>query len=89
MTEKELTKAIKENLNQMAYYMQLIHKATIQYADSHEALDLFDVDGGETVRLLDGLGFLNGWVIDRLMHRTDKSKGSLVRKIRKAQGYNA
>lgn len=87
-TQKELLKNMNSILIEIGDSMNKLMLLVMDYADNNEPLDLYELDGGETERKLDRLGFTNGWVVDRLMHRTMKSKGSICRKIRKAQGYN-
>lgn len=75
-------------LNEIDVSMNKLKKIVIDYADNNEPLDLYALNGGEVERKLDGLGFTNGWVIDRLLHVNPNSPRSKSRKIRKAQGYN-
>ena len=88
MDREELVKQLNSILDEMETPLNKIRNLIIDYADSHDKIDLYAIDGGQTERRLDGLGYINGWVVDRLMHRTPKSRGSLVHKIKKAQGYN-
>ena len=91
MLDTETTKFGEELgniLNEMEEQKNKLRTLVINYADNHDKLDLYDIDGGVLERKLDELGFINGWVIDRLMHRTENSRGSVTNKIRKAQGYN-
>lgn len=87
MGREELVKELNSILDEMEAPLGKIRHLIMHYADSHDRIDLYGIDGGETERRLDGLGYINGWVIDRLMHRTPKSKGSVVHRIKKAQGY--
>lgn len=89
MEDTEFLKQLNAILDEMEEPKAKLRELVISYAETHDKLDLVDLDGGNTDRRLDGLGFINGWVIDRLMHKTDKSRESLTRKIRKAQGYNS
>ena len=88
MTQEKLKQLMEQSLDNIEMAMAQLKTVVIEYADHNEPLDLYALDGGELERKLDGLGFTNGWVIDRLLHRTSESRGSLVTKIRKAQGYN-
>ena len=88
MDKEELVKQLNSILDEMEVPLGKIRSLIMHYADSHDKVDLYYIDGGETERRLDVLGYLNGWVVDRLMHRTPKSRGSLVHKIKRAQGYN-
>ena len=88
MTKERLQKLMEQSLDSLEMAMAQLKTVVIEYADHNEPLDLYALDGGELERKLDGLGFTNGWVIDRLAHRTEKSRGSVLRKIRIAQGYN-
>lgn len=88
MTKQELTDKLADKLDALELAMADLRSVVIEYADHNEPLDLYDLDGGKTERTLDNLGWTNGYVVDRLAHRTSKSRGSLVAKIRKAQGYN-
>ncbi len=88
MTKRELADKLADKLDTLEIAMADLRSVVIEYADHNEPIDLYDLDGGKLERQLDNLGWTNGWVMDRLAHRTDKSRGSLVAKIRKAQGYN-
>lgn len=88
MEKEELIKELNSVLDEMEAPLEKIRKLIISYADNHDKIDLYAIDGGRTESRLDGLGYINGWVIDRLMHKTYKDRGSLTRKIKKAQGYN-
>lgn len=88
MTQEKLKQLMEQSLDSIELAMAQLKTVVIEYADHNEPLDLYGLDGGELERKLDGLGFTNGWVIDRLAHRTEKSRGSVLRKIRIAQGYN-
>ena len=88
MTKDELYRTLSERLIRVENEMRFLKDAVIEYADNNEPLDIYALDGGELERKLDGLGFTNGWVIDRLKHINPNSNKSLTRKIRKAQGYN-
>ena len=89
MNGTELTQGLCSILDKMEVLKNEMIKIITDYAEKNEPLDLYDLDGGETMRKLDGLGFLNGWAVDRLLHRTVRNGKSLLGKIRKAQGYNA
>lgn len=88
INRQELVKQLNSILDEMEAPLGKIIHLIMNYADSHDRIDLYGIDGGETERRLDGLGSTNGWVIDRLMHRTYNERGSVTRKINKAQGYN-
>lgn len=88
MTQQELKQLMEQKVDTLDTVMAELKSIVIEYADHNEPLDLYALDGGELERKLDGLGFTNGWVIDRLAHRIEKSRGSVLRKIRIAQGYN-
>ena len=87
MSREELVKELNSILDEMEAPLGKIRHLIMHYADSHDRVDLYAIDGGETERRLDGLGYINGWVIDRLMHRTYKDRGSVTHRIKKAQGY--
>lgn len=88
MTDTELKHEINSILNEIEEPIKRLKELVINYADTHDKLDLYNIDGGELERRIDGLGWLNGWIIDRLNHRNQDSNLSRTRKIRKAQGYN-
>ncbi len=88
MNREELVKELNSIFDEMEAPLDKIRNLIIAYADSHNKIDLYAIDGGQTERRLDGLGYINGWVIDRLMHRTYKDRGSVTYRIKKAQGYN-
>ena len=72
MTQEKLKERLEHRLDLLEESMQALKELVITYADNNEPLDLYALDGGELERRLDGLGFTNGWVIDRLAHRTEK-----------------
>lgn len=88
MNSEELVKQLNSILDEIESPLDKIRNLIIAYADSHDKIDLFGIDGGVTERRLDNLGYINGWVIDRLMHRTSKDRGSVTHRVEKAQGYN-
>ncbi len=88
MDREELVKQLNSILDEMEAPLDKIRNLIIDYADSHDKIYLYAIDGGQTERRLDDLGYINGWVIDRLMHRTYQDRGSVTYRIKKAQGYN-
>jgi len=88
MEKQELVSQLNSILDEMEAPLDKIRSLIINYADNHDKVDLYDIDGGHTERRLDDLGYINGWVIDRLMHKTYLDRGSVTKKIKKAQGYN-
>jgi len=83
-----LYRVISEQLEKAEKELQILKEAVIAYSDNHEPLSLYSIDGGELERKIDGLVFVNSWIIDRLGHVNPNSKKSYTHKIRKALGYN-
>ena len=88
MTKEELKEELSQKLYDVEVAMEKLKSVVIDYADHNEPIDLYYLDGGVLERRLDGLGYTNGWVIDRLAHKTYQDRGSVTRKIKRAQGYN-
>ena len=88
MTTDGLYKYLEKHLTKIENEMHFLRVAIIDYADNNEPLDLYDIDGGRLERKIDILGYMNGWIVDRLKHTNPNSNRGLTHKIRKAQGYN-